>query len=115
MDGDDRQFLLTTAWLFARHGQGVRARMLCEALVEDDPSDGVSAAALAELLLAEGKAQRAFDVLRLAECPPALTRAVALLETRALVALGRATEGTRRWNRYLEAAKGKGRAWVAAR
>ena len=46
MDPEERQFLLTAAWLFVRHGQANRARVLVEALVEEDPRDGVSAAAL---------------------------------------------------------------------
>lgn len=113
MDGEDRQFLLTTAWLFARHGQGDRARVLCEALVEADARDGVSAVALAELLLAEGNARQALAVLRAADCPPELARAMAVLETRALRALGRGAESSRRWQRYLEVAKGGRRSWVA--
>ena len=113
MDGDDRQFLLTTAWLFARHGQGSRARTLCEALVEANPRDGVSAVALAELLLVEQNPRRALEVLRSADCPQALMRAVAVLETRALRALGRERESLKRWQRYLESAKGKSRSWVA--
>ena len=39
--------MLTAAWLFARHGRSHRARVIVEALVEDDPTDGVAAAALA--------------------------------------------------------------------
>ena len=59
MTAEERQFLLTAAWLFTRHGQGGRARTLMEALVEEDPHDGVSALALAERLLDEGDASRA--------------------------------------------------------
>ena len=55
MTAEERQFLLTAAWLFVRHGQPLRARALVEALTESDPHDGVSAAALAELMLAEGE------------------------------------------------------------
>ena len=98
MDNDDRQFLLTAAWLFARHGQGARARTLCEALVEDDSRDGVSAGALA--------------VLRAADTPPELARAEALLEARALAALGKADEAAKRWRRHLESAKGGTRQWI---
>ncbi len=112
MDAEDRQFLLTAAWLFARHGQGARARVLCEALVEDDARDGVSAAALAELLLDEGDAASALKVLRAADFPPELARAGALLESRALMALGKAEEGAKRWRRHLEAAKGGARTWI---
>ena len=35
MDPEERQFLLTAAWLFVRHGQANRARVLVEALVEE--------------------------------------------------------------------------------
>lgn len=112
MDNDNRQFLLTAAWLFARHGQGARARTLCEALVEDDPRDGVSAVALAELRLAEGDAAGALSVLRAADTPPELARAEALLEARALAALGKADEAAKRWRRHLESAKGGTRQWI---
>ena len=112
MDADDRRLLLTAAWLFARHGQGARARTLCEALVEDDPHDGVSAVALAELRLAEGDAAGALAVLRAADVPPALGRAEALLEARALAALGKADEAAKRWRRHLAAAKGGARTWI---
>ena len=113
MEKDDRQLLLTTAWLFARHGQGPRARVLCEALVEDDPTDGVSAAALAELLLAEGVAAQALSVLSAAKFPPSLRRAEALLETRALLMLGRKDDAALRWTRYVASSKGRNRTWVA--
>ena len=112
MENDDRQFLLTAAWLFARHGQGARARTLCEAWVEDDPRDGVSAVALAELRLAEGDAAGALAVLRASDTPPALARAEALLEARALAALGKADEAAKRWRRHLESAKGGTRQWI---
>lgn len=114
MQNDDRQFLLTAAWLFARHGQASRARALCEALVEDDPHDGVSAAALAELMLADHDAEGALGVLNAARFPRELDRAQALLETRALSALGRKSEAAKRWKRYTESAKGAGRQWVSA-
>lgn len=112
MDADDRQLLLTSAWIFARHGQSSRARVLCTALVEDDPRDGVSAAALAELLLADREAEAALAVLRAADYPSELERAEALLETRALVQLGRREEADRRWRRFVEAQKGGNRSWV---
>ena len=112
MDRDDRQLMLTAAWLFARHGQGARARALCAALVEDDPRDGVSAAAYAERLLADQEAETALQVLRAADFPPELDRAEALLETRALQMLGRHAEGARRWRRYVEASKGADRKWI---
>jgi len=113
VEKDDRQLLLTTAWLFARHGQGPRARVLCEALVEDDPNDGVSAAALAELLLAEGEAARALSVLSAAKFPSSLRRAEALLETRSLLAMGRKDDAQLRWARYVASSKGRERTWVA--
>ena len=112
MDADDRRFLLTAAWLFARHGQGTRAQTLCEALVEDDPRDGVAAVALAELRLADADAAGALDVLRAAEIPPALARAAALLESRELTSLGKPEEGARCWRRHLAAAKGGARTWI---
>lgn len=114
MERDDRQFLLTTAWLFARHGQASRARILCEALVEADPRDGISAVALAELLLEERNPSRALAVVRAAVCPRDLSRASAVLETRALLALGRKVDAASRWNRYLQASKGGRRAWAGS-
>ncbi len=115
MDADDRQFMLTAAWLFARHGQRHRALPLCEALVEADPRDGVSAAAFAELLLADNEAARALEVLRAADFPRELDRAEAILETRALQALGKKGEAEKRWTRYTAAAKGAARSWVSGR
>ena len=112
MTGDERQLLLTTAWIFMRHGQPSRAASLCEALVEDDPGDGVSAAAFAQLLLDYGDAKRALEVLRAGDFPPELLHAEAVLETRALVMLGRKTDATFRWRRYLESRKGSSRQWV---
>ncbi|MCQ2388962.1 MAG: hypothetical protein MJ138_04550 [Kiritimatiellae bacterium] len=112
MDGDDRQFLLTVAWLFARHGQNARARVICEALVEDDPRDGVSAAALAEQMLADREPEAALSVVRGARFPRELERAEALLETRALHELGKRREAEKRWARYVAASKGKARSWV---
>ena len=112
MDHDDRQLLLTAAWLFARHGQGSRARALCAALVEDDPRDGISAAAYADRLLADQDAETALQVLRSADFPPELARAEALLETRALQMLGKREEGARRWKRYVAASKGDARKWI---
>ncbi len=114
MNPESRQFMLTAAWLFVRHGQPVRARSLMAALVEDDPRDGVSAAAFAELLLSEGRGEEALNVLRLADFPDELVRAEAVLETRALAMVGRQEESERRWKRYLEARKGAGRTWVEA-
>lgn len=112
MDTDDRQLMLTAAWLFARHGQGDRARVLCEALVEDNPHDGVSAAALADRLLADGEPGSALRVLRGAEYPARLSRPAALLETRALRDLGRNDEADQRWKRHL-ASQNKNRRWIA--
>ncbi len=65
--------MLTAAWLFVRHGQSDRARVLVEALVEENPRDGVSAAALAELLLARGEARQALRVIRAADFPAELS------------------------------------------
>ena len=112
MDEVERQFLLTAVWMFMRHGRGDRAAAVCEALCEDDPRDGVAAAAFAELLLDAGDAARALDVLRSADFPPELDHAQAVLETRALRILGRVPEARSRWNRYLASRKGAGRRWV---
>ena len=113
MNAEERQFLLTAAWLFVRHGQPARARALVEALVEADSRDGVSAAALAELMLADHEGFEALKVLRAADFPPELARAEAVLETRALAMVGRAAESAKRWRRFLESRKGKGRSWIA--
>ena len=113
MTAEERQFLLTAAWLFVRHGQPRRARALVEALTEADPRDGVSAAALAELMLADGEGFDALKVLRSADFPPELARAEAVLETRALAMTGRDAESAKRWKRFLESRKGKGRTWIS--
>ncbi len=112
MTSDERQFLLTAVWMFMRHGQPVRARNICEALVEEDPRDGVSALALAELMLDDGEAERAVEVLRAADIPQDVQHAEAVLETRALRVLGRRSEADARWRRHLEARKGTARQWV---
>lgn len=112
MAPDERQFLLTAAWMFMRHGQPARARAVCEALVEEDSRDGVAAVALAELALDSGEASRAVEVLRAADVPPDLSHAAAFLETRALRSEGRAREAASRWSRYLESKKGAERRWV---
>ena len=112
MTGEERQFLLTAAWLFMRHGRGDRALGVCEALHEADVRDGVVSVALAELLLEQGDANRAVEVLRVADVPPELSHAEAVLETRALRLAGRAGEADSRWRRYLEARKGVERKWV---
>ena len=112
MNADERQFLLTAVWLFMRHGQRTRARNVCEALLEEDSRDGVVAASLAELLLTDGEARQALDILRAADFPPELKHAEAVLETRALRMMGRVPESVARWRRYLEARKGSGRKWV---
>ena len=113
MSNDERQFLLTAVWMFMRHGQPARAHRLCEALVEEDPRDGVAAVALAELLLDEGEAMRAIETLRAADISSDLLHAEAALETRALLFLGRKDEANARWRRYLEARKGAARQWVS--
>lgn len=112
MDADERQFMLTAAWIFARHGQRPRARTLMEALCEANPRDGVSAAALATLMLSDGDGLGALRALRTANFPPELDRVEAVLETRALTMVGRKAEGARRWSRYLEARKGAARKWI---
>ena len=112
MNDDERQFLLTAAWMFMRHGRRDRALAVCEALCEADPRDGVAAIALAELLLSAGNAERALDVMRMADFPPELEHAQAVLETRALGLAGRTAEARSRWSRYLEAKKGASRQWV---
>lgn len=112
MDADERQFLLTAVWLFYRHGQRARARVICEALVEDNPQDGVGATALADMLLADHDAERALQVLRAASYPPELQRAEALLESRALAMLGRLDESEKRWKRYVASSRGGARNWV---
>ncbi len=114
MNSESRQFMLTAAWLFVRHGRPKRARVLIEVLVEDDPRDGVSAAALAELLLADGEGEEALHVLRMADFPAELARAEAILETRALAMVGRKSESVKRWNRYLESKKGADRNWIGS-
>jgi predicted Zn-dependent protease len=114
MDSDDRQFLLLAAWMFLRHGQPTRARALCEAVLEEDPRDGAAAAALAQILLDAGEPAAALETLRAGDFPPSLDRAEALLETRALLALGKKAESAARWRRHLEASKGASRSWVKA-
>lgn len=112
MISEERQFMLTAAWLFVRHGRSERARVIMEAMQEENPRDGVSAAALAELLLASGEAERALRVIRSADFPAELSRAEAVLETRALGMLGREQESERRWKRYLASKKGETRSWI---
>ena len=105
--------MLTAAWIFGRHGQGARARVLCEALVEENPRDGVAAAALAEQMLVDAEPAKALAVLRAAEFPKELVRPAALLETRALKMLGREEEAARRWKRHLDS-QNKNRKWIGA-
>ena len=112
MESDERQFLLTAAWIFAQHGQRSRARTLMEAVCEANPRDGVPAAALAAILLSDGDGVGALRVLRKANFPRSLDRVEAILETRALNMTGRRAEGARRWTRYLEAKKGVERKWI---
>ncbi|MCR5415078.1 MAG: hypothetical protein K6F50_10185 [Kiritimatiellae bacterium] len=112
MKREERQFLLTSVWMFMRHGQRMRARKLCAALVEDDPHDGVAACAYAELLLEEGEAREALDALMAADIPPSLVHAGAVLESRALRSLGKVREADSRWRRHLESQKGAARKWV---
>lgn len=109
----ERQFALTAAWLLLRHGCASRSRAVVEALVEDDPRDGISAAAFSEMLLAEGRAEDALHVLRSADFPRRMARVEALLETRALAMAGRTAESERRWRRYVESLKGGRRIWIS--
>ena len=74
MSNDERQFLLTAAWMFMRHGQPSRARAVCAALVDDNPRDGVASVALAELMLDSGEATRAIETLRAADVPPSVSK-----------------------------------------
>ena len=113
MEEDERQFLLTAVWFFMRHGRRDRALSVCEAVYEADPGDGVAAVALAELLLGQGEAKRAVEVLRAADVPGDLSHAEAVLETRALRALGKGVEADARWRRHLESQKGASRQWIA--
>lgn len=113
MTEDERQFLLTVAWLFMRHGRRERALSVCEAVYEADPGNGVAAVALAELLLEQGETNRAVDILRTADVPDELAHAEAVLETRALRLAGRGAEADSRWRRYIESRKGADREWIA--
>ena len=113
MEEDERQFLLTVAWLFMRHGRRDRALSVCEAAYEADPGDGVAAVALAELLLGRGETKRVVDVLRAVDVPAELAHAEAVLETRALRLAGRGAEADSRWRRYIESRKGADREWIA--
>ena len=112
MNEEERHFLLTAVWLFMRHGRRDRAIGVCEGLCEANPRDGVASAALAELLLDEGQAVRALEVLRTADFSPELAHAQAVLETRALRMSGRVAEARSRWHRYLESRKDVERKWV---
>lgn len=113
MNGQERQFLLTAAWLFMRHGRRDRALAVCEALHEADRSDGVAAVALAELLIEEERnIGEVLEVVRRADIPKELEHAAAVIETRALRLGGRAAEADARWKRYLQARKGAERKWI---
>ena len=72
-----------------------------------------AAAARAEIHLQDGHPARALPARRDADVPPRLAHASAVLETRALRALGRARDAAARWNRYLESRKGAARQWMA--
>ena len=113
MTADERQFLLTAAWMFMLHGQPARARTVCAALVDENPRDGVASVALAELLLDSGEASRAVETLRAADVPPELEHAAAFLEARALKMAGREREAESRWSRYVRSRKGAARQWTA--
>ena len=112
MSPNERQFLLTVAWLFMRHGRRDRALAVCEALHEADPRDGTAAVALAELLVSDGIPSKAVEVLRVADVAPELEHAAAVIETRALRLAGRKTAAESRWRRHLESRKGDSRQWI---
>ena len=112
MEEDERKLMMTVAWLFAHHGRTDRARVILECLSEDSPREGVVAATLADLQLAAGEPEAALRTIRAAEFPSALKRAEAMLETRALHALGKTGESRARWQRYVNASKGAKREWV---
>lgn len=99
--------------MFLRHGQRHRAKRIFAALVEADARDGVAVAALAELMLDDGEAQKVLDILRNADFPEELAHAEAVLETRALKMSGHVRESLYRWRRYLESRKGAERQWIA--
>lgn len=113
MDSEEREFLLMTAWFFARHGQRARALTLLDAAAEAGERGGVAATMRADLLLGEGRAEDALEAIRAADPPKGLERAAALMEARALRALGRTAESESRWRRYLASRAGANRAWVA--
>ena len=112
MDKPELELLATTAWLFVRHGRPDRALPLLEAILAEDGSNGVAAAMLADILLTRGEPEAALAAVKKAKFPRELSRAGALLETRALIALGRSAEARNRWMRYVEASKGTQRRWV---
>ena len=113
MSEEEKGLMLTVAWLFAQHGQPRRARTILECVVEDDATNGIAAAVLAELMLDDGDAQEALQTIRAAEFPPRMKRAEAMLETRALRALGKGDEATARWRRFLKSSQGDGREWFS--
>ena len=80
---------------------------------KENPRDGAAAAALALIQLDAGEPAAALETLRAGDFPPDLAHAEALLETRALRALGRSAEADARWRRHLEARKGAARSWVS--
>lgn len=111
MDGEDRKFILTAAWIFSSHGQSQRALPLLAALNEANPLDGTAAAAYAEILIAAGQYPKAAQVLRLADVPEELERAAAVLESRALLLSGKEAEAGKRWQRHLRSAAGA-KSWI---
>lgn len=113
MSEEEKSLMLTVAWLFAQHGQTRRARTILECVVEDDASNGVAAAVLAELMLEDGDAQEALQTIRAADFPERLKRAEAMLETRALRAMGKTDEASARWRRFVKSSQGGGREWFS--
>lgn len=101
MNPDDKQVLLMLAWLFLQHGQADKAAALCDEIHEQEPQNPVAAAILSNIHLQNANPQTALDILRQAQFPEDMARAVALLEGQALMALGRNQEAKARWQKYM--------------
>lgn len=112
MDEEDKQVILTAAWLFMQHGQTQKAKALCREVNEQEPSDGVCGALLAQLYLDDAEPEEALEVIRNTTFPPELERVAALLEARALKDTGHPEEGRECWQKYLEQKNGRTRRWV---
>jgi len=105
MDPDNKQILMMLIWMFMQHGRADKAIVLAQAVHEADPKDALCGAVYARLLLDDVRAEEALAVIRSLEFPEDLRRMQALMEARALVALGRREEGVQVWNRYLTTRK----------